>query len=147
MSKPDKRPKAALSPKGPNPRIEASPESTNSQTPVWSLALFDHDGVWGVSLCRECDDIWATIFSKLRHYESMTWNAIEQNRKRDHSVPVHRMITQAQARLRHLKLDDQEDLFRFRLDGESRVWGVRDGRVFRILWWDPNHSICPSARF
>ncbi len=56
------------------------------------------------------------------------------------------MISKAQSRLLHLKLDDEEELFRFRLDGESRVWGIREGRVFRILWWDPGHEICPSAK-
>ena len=146
MSKPDNRPRTAQTPKGPNPRIEVSPESTNAQTPVWSIASFDHDGEWGVSLCRECGDLWEMIFSKLRHYESMSWNEIERNRKRDHSVPVHQMISQAQSRLKHLRLDDEEELFRFRLDGTGRVWGIREGRVFKILWWDPEHEICPSTR-
>ena len=146
MSKPDKRPKAAQTPKSANPRIEASPESTNSLTPVWSIASFDHEGIWGVELCRKCDDLWGKIFSKLRNYETMTWNQIQQNKKRDHSVPVHSMISKAQTRLEELKLDDEEELFRFRLDGESRVWGIREGRVFKILWWDPNHEICPSNK-
>ncbi len=112
MSNRDRNPKAAHSPKGTGPRIESSPESTNYLTPVWSIASFDHDGEWGVGLCRECEDLWVTIFSKLRHYESMTWNEIESNRKRDHSVPVYKMISQAQSRLKALKLDDEEELFR-----------------------------------
>lgn len=56
------------------------------------------------------------------------------------------MISEAQTRLEELKLDDEEELFRFRLDGTARVWGIREGRVFKILWWDPEHEICPSNK-
>jgi hypothetical protein len=40
-----------------------------------------------------------------------------------------------------LKLDDIEELYRFRFTGTQRIWGIRDRRTFRVLWWDPDHQV------
>ena len=45
-----------------------------------------------------------------------------------------------------LQLDDWEELYSLRLSGRSRVWGLKEAGIFWILWWDPNHEICPSYK-
>ncbi|QVL31123.1 hypothetical protein KIH39_20060 [Telmatocola sphagniphila] len=142
-----KKPKIAQSPAPPSPRLgNENPEEFRDQTPVWSISIFDHQGPWGKHLCEQKDHLWDEIYPKLRNYESMTWNEILQNSKRDHSIEVYKLIKLAQKRLVELRLDDYDNLFRFRLSGEMRVWGIREGRVFRLLWWDPEHEICPSIK-
>jgi hypothetical protein len=75
----------------------------------------------------------------------MTWGAIESNRKKNHSVEVGSLCKEAQERIHELKLGVDE-LFRFRLTGKQRLWGIRDRERFKILWWDPDHEVCPSTK-
>jgi hypothetical protein len=82
------------------------------------------------------------ILDKLKSIENSTWPDIE--RGGSHFIPVSNVIKDAQARLRHLKLDDIDQLFSLRLTGAERLWGLRTNDVFSLLWWDPNHEICPS---
>ena len=85
------------------------------------------------------------MFPKLKNYESMTWGSIAQNQHHNHSVEVSKLDKRARKRLEELGVEVDE-LFRFRLNGTQRVWGIRDREVFYILWWDPNHEICPSSK-
>jgi hypothetical protein len=112
--------------------------------PAWRLDLFDAEGPWGRGGI-ELQHIWDDIFPKLKNYESMRWGEILKDQRRNHSVRKTALIKEAQERLIKLRLDDIDELFRFRLTGEQRVWGIRDGFVFSILWWDPFHAICPST--
>lgn len=143
--KPQKHPKALLGPVERSARIAADPSDTNRLTPVWSIAIFDLDGPWGRDRIEQSDALWTDIFPKLKNYESMTWADILKDKHRNHSVTLDRLIKAARQRLDELKQNDLDELFRLRLSGEQRVWGIRDGRVFKILWWDPNHEICPAA--
>jgi hypothetical protein len=138
-------PKAGATPPGRGPRIGSDPEDTNRLTPVWSVAIFDHAGPWGRNTCDRDGALWEELFPKLKAYESMTWGEIYKDKKRNHSVSVGGIIKAARDRLRELKLDDTDELFRFRLSGAGRVWGIRDGRVFLLLWWDPDHAVWPTG--
>jgi hypothetical protein len=40
----------------------------------------------------------------------------------------------------------EDDMFRFRLAGEKRLWGFRVGNVFYVLWWDASHRVYPTER-
>ncbi len=147
MGKPknQKQPKAQVVPGGKAARAGTIPD-TNHQTPAWCLAIFDRDGAWGKSRCEMEEALWSEIYVKLRQYESMTWGFIYQDKKRNHDVAVESLIKEARDRLKELGLDDYDTLFRFRLSGEQRVWGIRDGRAFKLLWYDPDHEICPSLK-
>jgi len=35
-------------------------------------------------------------------------------------------------------------LYSLRLSGKLRLWGVRDRSVLQLLWYDPEHQVCPS---
>jgi len=59
-----------------------------------------------------------------------------------HAQSIGTLEKEAQDRLKALKLDDLDELFRFRLTGTRRLWGFRgDGDEFFVLWWDPNHKV------
>lgn len=83
------------------------------------------------------------VAHRLKSYSTRTWGQIEQNTKRDHPISINKIISKAQTRLRTLNLDDYEQLWSFHLEARWRVWGIREGRFFRVLWWDPEHLIYP----
>lgn len=90
------------------------------------------------------EDEFKEVLSKLRAFETMTWPEIE--RAGSHYVECSRLIKDAQVRLAELHLDDFDQLFSLRLQGKPRMWGLRIGNVFSVLWWDPEHAICPSIK-
>ncbi len=83
------------------------------------------------------------VIDGLRPFESMTWGEIEGSRH--HFISRGSIIAAAQKRLRDTRQDDVDELFSLRLGGKKRVFGIRDGSVLRLLWWDPKHQICPSV--
>ena len=49
-------------------------------------------------------------------------------------------------RLVEIKQDDLSQLFSLRISAKCRVWGILDGRVFKVLWYDPKHEVYPSTK-
>ena len=47
----------------------------------------------------------------------------------------------AQRRLVELELDDLDRISRLRIGQRQRLYGVREGAHFYVLWWDPQHEI------
>ena len=85
------------------------------------------------------------IAERLKQYSQKTWGEIMRDSKRDHKCDVAGLSKEAQKRLVAIKMDDIAELWRFRFTGTQRLWGIREGHTFRVLWWDPNHEIYPSG--
>lgn len=117
------------------------------ETIVWQFSIIDLDGQWGwkTTAGRDC---WEKILPKLQHLESMTWEEIKKatgGRGRDggnnnHSVEVEKLTSQAKRRLAEIKQDDTPELFSLRLDSTTRIYGIRDRRALKLLWYDPYHG-------
>lgn len=132
------------------PRPKAAPSQSKKAVALepedgfvrWSFLNFDahqwRDEEDDVSLFRE-------IATRLKQTESRPWKEIAKNRWRDHYVLVTQMTQEAQNRLREIHFEDFDSLFRFRFEGLERLWGVRSGDYFIVLWWDPKHKVCPST--
>lgn len=115
---------------------------TQGTTPAWNFHLMDFDGPWSpVSMDQR---LLVYVIRKLSEYESMTWGAIEG--AHSHAIDVWQIGKQAQNRLIELRQDDIEELFSLRLSGRERVWGIRDGRILKLLWWDPEHQVYPVRK-
>jgi hypothetical protein len=82
----------------------------------------------------------------MRDYERRTWAEIIANSRRDHTVPVDHLVKEARDRLVYLNQDDVDELWRLRFEGEQRIWGIKHGPLFRVLWWDPLHRVCPARK-
>jgi hypothetical protein len=130
------------------PAVEVDPKTIRKIQPEW---LFDNlcccfpapwrDGAdWGM-------DVWAAhVEPKLKSYGSMTWGQIEvvkdhKNRAAPHDQHSVSLAPEAQEQLKLMGMDEALLLFRFALDREKRLWGVRETHRFRILWFDPTHLI------
>jgi len=114
--------------------------------PVWQFSILDFSyprwgwkNFKGESLCRD-------VLRKLADYESMTWQEIFNDKKRNHPVLIKSLPSQVQKCISELKLDDIDQLHRLRLNGQERVWGILEGYIFKIIWWDPKHTVCPSPK-
>jgi len=120
-------------------------ESGENEKICWSFSILDYDGAhgWGeVSFGNHKEK----IFDKLASFETMSWAEIKKNKKNNHSISKENLIPSMQKRLIELEQDDIDELFSLRLDGTKRVFGVRDRRVLKLLWWDPDHAICLSNK-
>lgn len=85
------------------------------------------------------------VHSKLALFEGMTWREILVVGKRsNHTVSIADLCGEAQRRLRVLGYRDIDELVSLRLSGKERVWGRLSEGVLTVIWWDPNHEVCPS---
>ncbi|MDE0322286.1 MAG: hypothetical protein OXN27_00060 [Candidatus Poribacteria bacterium] len=129
-----------------NPRSEKIPTSrsivsTQNKKLVWKVARIDDDSPWGWNQIT-CPDFLRKIWDKMHNFETMTWGEILG--RNHHAIAVNDIIKPAQNRLEQLGHDDQAELVSFRLSNTERIWAIRSGEEAFLLWWDPNHEICPS---
>jgi hypothetical protein len=124
------------------PRLGANP-STEELKPVWRVGRIDFGGPWCPQKSMPEADL-LDVIDRLRGLESMTWDQIGATGS--HFVEVWKLIKEAKERLQELKIDDIDELYSLRFTNLMRLWGIREGRVFSALWWDPEHKICPSPK-
>ena len=74
----------------------------------------------------------------------MNW--VDLGRNGSHHIPVSRIIPQARKRLEEIHQADIDDLYSLRLTGVQRIIGIRDRNNLKILWWDPEHEVCPANK-
>jgi len=87
------------------------------------------------------------IRERLKSFETMTWSEIlNEGAKRNHLVSRNDLCKEAKDRLVVLKQDDVDHLLSLALAAKGRIWGILENSVVRLLWWDPEHSVCPSRK-
>ncbi len=154
MSKKSKRPKHQGEPRDRQIQQRVDPENANKLTPLWSFALLDIEGSWRENNARgiSAQLLLSDVLPKLKNRESMTWTEILQEthgktgKSKNHAVSIAKIIKEANERLTQLKLEDIDELFSLRLQGKHRVWGIREGRILKIIWLDEDHTVYPSLR-
>jgi hypothetical protein len=120
-----------------------APESIMDEKPRWRIAFVDYEGPWGFNNVNDVD-VLKDVLNKLKDYEGMFWREIEGHE--NHSISVTSICRDAKHRLSEINKEDYQDLFSFRLNGKHRLWGIKERDAFYILWWDPDHTVCPSIR-
>ena len=111
--------------------------------PSWrvsSMEMVDRFGWHGIE-----PDKLREVRSKLGQFETMSWREILlDSKKQNHSVDVDKLILHAQRWLEDHKYLE-ERLVSLRLSGRERIWGyLAEHGVMVVLWWDPDHEVCPS---
>lgn len=82
------------------------------------------------------------IRQKLAEYEAKDWNQIWiTEKKHNHHVEVSTFDCPDAREWMRRNLPDQDVLWRLRLTGKERVWGIYREGVFHIIFWDPEHLI------
>jgi hypothetical protein len=131
-----------------NPKTEKLPRHleiySDEKRIFWSFSMYDSGMVFPQAGQPELD--FCTIASALRDTERRTWADFDSHFKRDHAIECDRLAKFARDRLAEIQLDDTDELYSVHFTGKIRLWGLRDGSLFRILWLDPLHEVCPSNK-
>lgn len=134
--------------------MHADADDIELSHPMWRLSLVDreHQGSWSWELAAA--DL-VDIVAFLTEMEKLTWREIREQRvpsaggrmrNRHHPQEIASLCEEARTRLRELRLDDVDELFRFRVNATGRLWGVLSHeapRVFYPIWYDTKHQVYP----
>lgn len=133
----------------PAPRLGADPESIFQMNVVWIEGGADQDGEWSSGTPRAwCRVEWAEhVAPKAEEWTRLTWSEIHQlssesGHRMHHFHDTADIIDEAQVRLHEIERYEDR-VFRFRCGGTKRVWGLRYGAEFHVVWYDPEHEIYP----
>lgn len=146
MARKSKSPKAQQTPSTKKrPRTSAEPTRYLKLNPSWRISQLEMVEPFG---WHKLDpDMADYIKGMLSSFESMTWAEILIDaKKRNHSVPVGDLCKSARQRLRDMRQEDVDEIVSLRLSGKERVWGILEEGVLRLIWWDPEHQVCPSQK-
>jgi hypothetical protein len=152
-----KRPKLGFQPSIQKlPQIAKPVDTSKSPRTVVSGEYHHLHPSWRVSLLRMMTPYgWHEVPSekvreireKLSSFESMSWGEIlTRSNGKHHEVAVGRIDSGARLCLDETRQGDVDSLVSLRLTGKERIWGILELGVLKVLWWDPDHSICPSQK-
>ena len=105
----------------------------------WQLGHGDFDGPFSLKEIR--DEDLKLVWAKLQLLEGMSLDTLIA--KGNHPTDIEKITEKAQNRLVELKLDDVE-LWSFPITQRKRLWCIKSGDVFELLWFDPKHEVFPS---
>jgi hypothetical protein len=137
----DKRPKSKVEPDTSKIPKRGFDENPMRLKPAWRIRSMEMCDPFGWHVVD--GEVLLRIQEKLGWFETMTLSEI-LNGPQHHKVKVERLDKIARDRLNDLKLDDIEELLSLRLNGIQRIWGILEHNIVILLWWDPDHLVCPS---
>ena len=154
----NRKPKQAHNPtQSKNVSQVEDPQNSDRQTVAWRISSFDYGGPWGDEALKGYD-LQELVRSWAHNFETQKWGELlgaaggRTAGNNHHPIDVKKLSKAAQARLEEIHKDDLVDsIFSFRVKGTTRLYGIRDGRVFNTLWFDPWHddekkAVCPSKK-
>ncbi len=112
-------------------------------TIMFRLSLLDDGGPWSFAELSGAEVAQIASFAKnietLKRGELWNLNGTKQ-------IPWESMVSEAQKRAQEIGLDEFDGLVELRLGGTQRLFGLLDRHCFYVVWWDPDHEICPSQK-
>jgi hypothetical protein len=123
--------------------------STDKETPLWSFEKIDRDGAF----CFRKDTVDAAlVVEKLIDIGSLSWASIgrvthDDGQSKHHELAFHGISDAGKERIRVKRMEQDIDaIFSFALTNKVRLIGMREGRVFYVIWYDPEHQFYPVAK-
>ena len=119
------------------------PATVEGRHLVWRFSRRDKDGPfsWGAISAEDTRRVWA----RLAEFEKMDASQLKEAAS-NHSAPSSEVSQEAKKRLRELQLDDQENLWSFRITQQRRFWCIKHENIYALLWWDPCHKVYPTKQ-
>jgi hypothetical protein len=107
----------------------ADPPACFKPTPEQAVEIFDF-------ICEMGRRSWGEI-------ESDTTGSQDRHRKHHDQLIESLTCLKAKDAISRHGLDEMfgDSIFRFRLEGERRLWGFRYDNTFHVVFWDPDHEL------
>jgi hypothetical protein len=134
IAKHRQNPEPAKVPKSKEPEIDGSPLA-------WRFSACDKGGPFAWT-GLEHGQPFKEVMERLHEFETKSWEEII--RTGSHPIEVYKCEKVAKDRLGEIQQDDVDELMSFRISRKKRVWCIKDRNIMRVLWWDPDHAICPA---
>lgn len=109
----------------------------------WRYSSADRNGPWAWTALTDPDK-YKKVQELLHEFEGLNWQQIIETGS--HPIQQNCFSKDAQNRLAAIKLDDLEEMMSFRLEGDMRVFCIRDKNLMHVFWYDPKHEVCPSLK-
>ncbi|MFC2047219.1 hypothetical protein ACFLTK_02950 [Chloroflexota bacterium] len=131
---------------GKKPRLPSGTDLWPQQSFRWRvndnyIDMEHEEWGWGDLPINEFFDI---LKNSLQKYEDMSWHDL-LNRSSCHPMPLHKIERRARERLR-ARFPDIDTLHQVDFSELGRVWGVKKGQYFQLVWHDPYHTVYPTRR-
>ena len=123
--------------------------STENLKTIWVFDKIDKNGDFSFDLNKPSFDHFGFL-SKMIEYSNQTWAEVrkathDQSKSKHHFIAARELSKSAQKRFKDLKLDESSDaIFSFSFNNKLRIIGIRESQFFHVIWYDANHSVCPS---
>jgi hypothetical protein len=114
-------------------------------TPSWSFQHLRLDGPYGWRWIDPVD--LARAFDFLSQTARRKWGEIiTQSGGHHHLIETADIVGPARDDLLAAIPGGADEVMSLRLTGRKRIFGYMEVDVMHVLWWDPEHEICPSER-
>ena len=137
-----KKPKSLITPhERKEPKLSAFPVDDRNGF-EFKAEQMDKKGQWGWDNFESKDT--REVFQRIFELQKLTWQELVKTGS--HPISIQDIIPAAQKRLIEIEKDDFDELFSLRVVGRKRIWAIRERNILWLLWWDPNHEVCPSHK-
>jgi len=110
--------------------------------PEFRAGSLDMDGPWG---WRHFDtEHMQEMFHRIFDAQKLTWQTLREGGS--HLVEISALIPEARKRLDQIAQGVPDSLYSLRVCNRKRIWSIKKANVLWLLWWDPNHEVCPSYK-
>ncbi|WP_448811712.1 hypothetical protein [Agromyces bauzanensis] len=126
--------------------VEPHAADENDRKIRFRFDAIDHDGDW--SLLDISRDDHAALLTFMANIETMTAGELFRPGHRLCKVYSDMSECPNEAVQRRLaeRFQGLDHMARLEIDGLKRLYGVRTGHEFHIIWWDPKHEVWPSTK-
>jgi hypothetical protein len=113
--------------------------------PAWRLGSIRMIEPFGWNTISR-DDM-GQVIGHFKSLESMTWaDILVKAKTHNHHCDVEKMCKDAKACLEGDWQGGADEVLTLRLSNKKRVWGILEGSIVYLLWWDPEHDVYPTLK-
>ena len=108
-----------------------------------SLAWRFSDGDVGGPYALTNLKAYPKVLARLQEFEGMTRTQLSKSL--NYYPTTSGLCQMAKKRLSEINLEGVDALWAFRVSKRQRLWCIRRGDIYALLWWDPEHQVYPMA--
>lgn len=140
-------------------RNKKVPHLAEGKKAIPANAQVEHDGfswpiAWNFSQMEtSSNSAWKCTFKSLtRHrkrlleFEGKSFQTIDSEQQHSHNWDDTTKLNPKFQQLLKNKKIEQGALWQLDLGGKSRLFGIRDRNIFKVIWLDNNHTIYPVKK-